>query len=185
MVLEDSEDISQVFERKKWPVVLGDENFIRKLKEKYFKEKRDPQVPESQVLSPEMGSIKKAVCRYYNVDESKLLKSRRGRFNEPRNMAVYLGRMLRNDGLVDLGSEFGLRGYSSASSVVVGMKKQLRKNRRMRKRYEEIEKAVLISQTETPFFHIRGTSSAQMIIDSYKPLTATDMGQEDDVVVRL
>ena len=57
--------------------------------------------------------------------------------------------MLRRDGLVDLGSEFALRGYCSVSSVVVGMKKQLRKNRRMRKRYEEIEKAILISQTET------------------------------------
>jgi len=64
-------------------------------------------------------------------------------------MAIYLGRMLRKDGLVDLGSEFGLRGCSSVSSVVVGMKKKLQKNRRMRKRYEEVEKAISISQTET------------------------------------
>ena len=83
------------------------------------------------------------------VDESELLKSRRGRFNEPRSIAIYLSRVLRKDSLMDIGSEFNLNGYSSVSSVLEGMKKQLQKNRQLHKRYKEIEALVLIGQTET------------------------------------
>ncbi len=64
-------------------------------------------------------------------------------------MAIYLVRMLRKDDLLAISGEFGLRGYSSAGSVVDGMKKQLQKDRRLRERYEEIKNAVMISQTET------------------------------------
>lgn len=84
---------------------------------------------------------------YYSVDKSDLLKSRRGRFNEPRSMAIYLGRMLRKENLLELGSEFGLVSYSSVSSVVEGMGKQLGKNRQLKNRYNEIEKTLLIGQT--------------------------------------
>jgi len=38
-------------------------------------------------------------------------------------MAIYLVRMLRKDDLLAISGEFGLRGYSSAGSVVDGMKK--------------------------------------------------------------
>jgi hypothetical protein len=48
--------------------------------------------------------------------------------------------MLRKDGLISLGSEFGLSGYSLVSSVLAGMKTQIHKSRQMKKRFEEIEK---------------------------------------------
>jgi putative transposase len=149
MAEEDSEDIVHVFKRKKWPVALAGENFINKLKERYFKEKRDSQIPESRGLAPEIQSINKAVCLYYEVDESELLKSRRGWFNEPRGMAIYLCRKLRSDGLISLGSEFGLSGYSSVSSVLAGMKTKIHESRQIKKRFEDIEKKVIKSQTET------------------------------------
>jgi putative transposase len=149
MYMEDSEDITQVFEGRKWPIFLGDEEFVKWLKGKFFRQKRNPQVPDSVALSPELATIKKAVCSHYKVDDLELLQSRRGRFNEPRCMAIYLTRMLRKDGLIDIGSEFGLSGYSSVSSVLVGMRKKLQINRQMRKRYEKIEQMILISQTET------------------------------------
>ena len=44
-----------------------------------------------------------------------------------RSMAIYLDRKLRKDSLPDIGSEFGLKGHSSVSSVLDGMKKQLQK----------------------------------------------------------
>lgn len=97
------------------------------LLQKQVKKKRDPQVPES--LAPELEAIKRVVCLYFSVDKSDLLKSRRGRFNEPRSMAIYLGRMLRKENLLELGSEFGLVSYSSVSSVVEGMGKQKRQSR--------------------------------------------------------
>jgi len=65
-------------------------------------------------------------------------------------VAIYLIRMLRKDGLLDISSEFGLRGYSSASSVVEGMKKKIQKNRRLRERVAGIKNSTVIGQTETP-----------------------------------
>ena len=102
---EDSEEIAQLLERKKWPAFLGDEKFARWLRGKFFEHKRDTQIPESAELAPDLDGIKKEVCSYYRVEPSELLKSRRGSFNEARSMAIYLARMLRKDSLMDIGSE--------------------------------------------------------------------------------
>jgi len=149
MKTEDSEEIAQLFERKKWPAFLGNEKFASWLRGKFFEHKRDAQIPESAELAPELGAIKKEVCTYYRVEQSELLKSKRGSFNEPRSMAIYLARMLRKDSLMDISSEFGLSGYSSVSSVLQGIGKQLLKNRRLQERYEVLKKALIIGQTET------------------------------------
>jgi len=142
LAMEDSEEVVGMFDRKKWPVYFGDEAFGKGLKDRYFEQKRDFQVPESATLAPTLGAIKKAVCSYYVTDESELLRSRRGRFNEPRSMALYLARTLRRDGLKDIGAEFGLHGYSSVSSVLQGMAKQIQKDSELRKRFEEIKKGL-------------------------------------------
>ena len=149
MMIDDSEEITHIFEEQKWPPILGDESFVTWLKETFFEQKRHSQIPESVSLAPELETIKESVCSYYHVDESELLKSRRGKFNEPRSMTIYLARRLRKDDLLAISAEFGLSGYSSASSIVVGMKKHLQKDRQLRERYEEIKNAVMVSQTET------------------------------------
>lgn len=146
---EDSEEISQIFERKKRPTFIGDEKFGSWLRERFFEKKRDPQVPESMALAPGLDIIKERVCTYYQIGESELAKSRRGKFNEARSMAIYLARILRKDGLMEISSEFGLRGYSSASSVLAVMGEKIQKNRLLRKRFEEIRRSLKISQTET------------------------------------
>jgi len=149
MAKEDSEEIEQLFKRKKWPVFLGNEQFAGWLRENYFEKKRHPQIPESAELAPELEVIKKEVCRFYGVEKSALMKSRRGCFNEPRSMAIYLARRLRKGSLRAIGSEFGLSGYSSVSSVLLGLEKQFLKNRRLQKRYEILSKALTLGQTET------------------------------------
>ena len=119
------------------------------LKGKCFEQKRDPQIPDSVILAPELETIKKAVSSYYQIDESELLKSRRGRFNEPRSMAIYLTRKLRKDSLSDIGAEFRLSGYSSVGSALETMGKLFQKNQGLQKRYETIKNFVMVGQTET------------------------------------
>jgi chromosomal replication initiation ATPase DnaA len=77
-----------------------------------------------------------------------LVKSGRGSFNEAGSIAMYLARMLRKDSLMDIGSEFGLSGYSSVSCVLQGIGKQLLKNRRLQELYEVLKKAFIKGQTE-------------------------------------
>jgi len=149
MAEEDSEQIREVFERKKWPAFLGGEEFITWLKGRFFEQAGDSQVPESVALAPELERIKKVVCSYYQVEETELLKPRRGRLNEPRSVAIYLVRRLRKEGLKQISSVFGLRGYSAASSVLERMARQLMKDRGLQKRCEQIQKSLVKGQTET------------------------------------
>jgi len=55
--------------------------------------------PESRFLAPGADKLIEEVCKSYQVHKKDLLASRRGFFNEPRNVAIYLIRRLRGDNL--------------------------------------------------------------------------------------
>jgi hypothetical protein len=97
MAEDDSEEMVSLFKRRKWPVFLGDAPFAGWLRGKFFERKRYPQIPESKALAPGVKAVKKKASDYFGVEESALMKSRRGQFNEPRCMAIYLDRMLKKD----------------------------------------------------------------------------------------
>ena len=69
------------------------------MKDRFFHQKSHEEILESRALAPDRGKIKRVVCKVYHVDEEDLLRSKRGIFNEPRNVAIYLTRRLRGDGL--------------------------------------------------------------------------------------
>jgi hypothetical protein len=78
--MEDFETITAVFDKKRWPWVLGAEDFINSIRERFFEQKADEEVPQSKELAPEPSHIKRAVCRSYRINEAELLVSRRGGF---------------------------------------------------------------------------------------------------------
>ena len=78
---------------------------------------------------------------------SDLLKSKRGVFNEPRNVAIYLSRLLRYNGLDEIYKAFHMRRHSSASSAIGRMKNELSKSMEMKKRVEKIRLQLVKSQT--------------------------------------
>ena len=145
MELDDSPEIENVFEKKKWPAILGGEDFIAWAKEKFFNTKRDRQVPESFQLAPDRSQILHEVCKSYGVSEEEILSVKRGRKNEARNVAIYLCRRLRNDTQKQLGKIFGMTGYSPAGSAIDRVKKQLGNDKKMQMRLEQITKAVLVT----------------------------------------
>jgi len=87
---ETPEEINRIFERRKLPTVLGSKSFVDRIKEKYFTLKNFEEIPETKRLAPDVNKIKSAVCRAYKIKEDELYVTRRGFFNEPRNVAVYL-----------------------------------------------------------------------------------------------
>ena len=93
---------------------------------------------ESRVLAPAADDIIKAVCDAYGVGKDELLRSRRGRFNEARNVAIYLTRELRRATLDDICGPFRMSRYSSASSAIGRVKVQLARDRRLEKRVQKI-----------------------------------------------
>ena len=75
--------------------------------------------------------------------------TRRGHFNEPRNVAVYLIRHLRNDTLNQVGKQFGIKKYSTVSSIVERVKNEMIVRKGFKKRVEEIADKVIKSQRQT------------------------------------
>ena len=145
--VEDSPKISEIFTRKKLPSVLGSDRFSGWVKERFFHEKVHFEVPESAFLAPEVSRIKEVVCTVYGVPEVQLLTSKRGVVNEPRNVAIYVTRLLRNERLEAIGREFGMNRYSSVSSAIERVKQQISQDAKMKTRIQKISSVFTKGQT--------------------------------------
>ena len=130
--------VAQGFCRRKLPSVLGKESFVEKIKTLFFTEKSHEKVPESKYLAPDSDKIIIAVCEFYGTSVDELLISRRGYFNEARNVAIYLIRRLRGDTLKMVGEVFNIEKNSTVSSVVERVKIELKKDKAMRGRVEKV-----------------------------------------------
>jgi REP element-mobilizing transposase RayT len=137
---EDSKEILHFFQKKNIPAVLGNDSFIDKIRKKYFKEKQHQEVPESKALAPDIQTIKRAVCKTCKVKPEDLLISKRGTTNVDRNVAIYLIRQYAGEKLERIGKEFNISNYSTVSSIVVKVDRELQKNKRLKKRIENIVK---------------------------------------------
>ncbi len=142
----DSQKIEQFFEKKHIPAILGDDPFVDRIKRKYFNEKRHDEVPESKVLAPDINVIKQAVCSIYRKSPEDLRISRRGGGNEARNVAIYLIRQYTGEKLTRIGREFNISKYTTVSSAVLKIGKELQKDKRLKKRINTIEKQFANSQ---------------------------------------
>jgi hypothetical protein len=91
MAEDESESFLQTMNLKRLPSVLGENQFLKMIKERYFERKRHVEVPESKGLAPETDQIIAAVCRLYGIDTRRLFHAKRGNLNEARSMAIYLG----------------------------------------------------------------------------------------------
>ena len=125
VVQEDSEEITGLFDSKKLPSILGTESFVDQIKNRFFTDKKHTQVPDSGQLAPTADRTMEVVCRHYGIEISQLMHTVRGVNNEPRNVAIYLIRVLRREGLLSISARFGMRGYSPASSAIERIKKKL------------------------------------------------------------
>ena len=136
---ETLEEINQILGRRNLPTVIGKKSFIDNIKEKFFTKKTHEEIPSSKSLAPDVDRIVDEVCKFYNVNTSNLLLSRRGYFNEPRNVAIYLIRHLRCDTLKDVGKFFGVNKNSTISSVDRRLKREMLKDKKIRKNVETLK----------------------------------------------
>jgi putative transposase len=147
--MEDEEEILGIFGKKKWPLVLGSEGFVNWIKGRFYFRKWDDEVPQLRELVPEVRRIRKVVCEFYGVNEGELLRSRRGVFNEARNVAIYLIRQLTGDSLRQIGEHFQMSKPSSVGSVVERIKGQMAEDRKLEGRIEKLISQVRKSQKQT------------------------------------
>ena len=147
---EDEGDIiSHVFQKKKLPSILGKEDFVYWVKNTFFEKKVHIEVPDSKLLAPDKERIQELVCQAYGISKDELVKTKRGILNEPRGAAIYLTRMIRSDGLMDICKDYNLSKYSSASSIVETVRKKLQKDRKFRNKLNALSHRLTKSQPET------------------------------------
>ena len=149
MAEDGMEEISLIFQKKKLPSILGKEDFIYWVKNRFFEKKVHIEVPDSRLLAPDKERIQEVICSTYGITREELTKSKRGTFNEPRGVAIYLTRMIRSDGLIDICKDYNLKKYSSASTIIENVKKKLLKDKKFHNRVNELSKKLIKSQPET------------------------------------
>ena len=140
---KSSERYAAILARPKWPSMLGGEEFKSWVKAEFFQEKQSRQVPESFRLAPDRRQIIRTVCQLYGMSENDLLRSRRGDRNEPRDIAIYLCRLLCNDTLSELGKTFGITGYAPAGRAVDRIRKRLSEDVHLEQRVKYIRQCCL------------------------------------------
>ena len=90
-------------------------------------------------MAADVSKIIRTVSHFYKVPESKLLSLRRGRENEPRDVSIYLIRILRGEKLLTIGKIFNLQKHSSVSSVLERTRKRFQSDRDFRNRVNKIK----------------------------------------------
>lgn len=135
---EESSEVTDFFSRKNLPSFFGSQDFIDLVKSNCRELQCHDEIPQSRDLAPTIAEIRKTVCQCYEIDERNLERSKRGQVNEPRNVAVYLARKQCGLRLEEIGQEFGIRKYSTVSSIVTRTDNQLAQDKHLRNRLEEI-----------------------------------------------
>ena len=96
------------------------------------------EIPEAKRIASDIEKIKNCVCKVYNIEEVDLYVNRRGYFNEPKKVAVYLMRILRNDTLKVVGEQFCIEKYSTVSSIVEKVKYEMKVDKGLKKRVQNL-----------------------------------------------
>jgi REP-associated tyrosine transposase len=143
---DDSPEVTRLFSKKKLQSLFGSESFMTRIKEIFYLEKTKYEVPESKHLAPEPDVIIGAVCKYYKVAFDDLLISRRGVFNKPRNITIYLLRHIRGDDLNSIKNTFHINAYSTVSSIVQKIKRLTKTDRRLRKEVQTLREKITKGQ---------------------------------------
>ncbi|MDY6824830.1 MAG: transposase [Thermodesulfobacteriota bacterium] len=143
---ETDDEVENILEGKKWPSFLGSAGFAGWIKAQFHPSKTDDEVPQAKDLVPDTARILNVVSAFYGISEADLYSSRRGYFNEPRNVAIYLARKLRRDTLIQLCKDFSINKYSSVSSIMGRMGKRMSEDETLRKNISQMKDIIQKSQ---------------------------------------
>jgi len=103
----------------------------------------------SKSLAPTSDTIISSVCEHYGLSFNELLITRRGIFNEPRNIAVYLLRQIRGENLNNISELFNIKTYSTVSSILRRISMLKKYDRKIKKHIEKIQDSINKGQRQT------------------------------------
>ena len=122
--LQNSREITDFYSKSRLSPLLGSESFRGRVRNRVSDLQENPEITEAKELTITPREIIAQVCSCFNLDEVTLKRTRRGRSNAPRDIAVYLVRRYSRKSLAETGSMFGIENYSTVSSIVQRIKSQ-------------------------------------------------------------
>ena len=141
------DEINRILGHGNLPPMLGTKKFLDKINDLFFSDKTHEEVPEAKILAPDPARILDAVVNLYEITIDELCSSRRGYFNEPRNVTIYLMRRLRSDTLKAAGEVVRINKNSTVSSIIDRVKYEMRRDKGIRLRVEKLIKILSNGQT--------------------------------------
>lgn len=149
VAVDEDKEIEEVMGRNRWPSLFGPKDFMDWVKATYRGIRGGDEMPQVRELYPDPQKIMSSVCDFYDVARGELFLTKRGTFNEPRCVAIYLLRRLRRDSLKEIGNLFHLEKYSSVSSIIERMKPRMQQDRKLKNRIKKMEDRLRKSQEQT------------------------------------
>jgi putative transposase len=142
-------EIEQFYALKNLPSLLGADAFKEWVREKFDQIKFHREIPESRELSPAPEKIINAVCTYFKTDKLRLLTSRRGTENLPRDIAIYLVRRRCRETLATVGRHFAIHNYSTVSSAIERIEARKINDQSLQNHLKKLEIMLAKSQKQT------------------------------------
>jgi len=108
-----------IYSKKNLASVLGDDDFKEWIKEKFQDFRFHLEIPEYHILAPDSEKIMDLVSRRFKIKRESFKKSKRGKENVARDLAVYLLRIYSNKTLTGV---FNITNYSTVNSIIERVK---------------------------------------------------------------
>lgn len=137
-----------LYKRGNMPSVWGSESFREGIKERIRKMRKEDEIPEIRRVRgvPGIKEVEERVCERYGIERKEMRKKRRGYWNEPRNVAIYLSRSVGGVKLTEIGNRWGGLHYSSVSGMMYEVKKRMAEDKGFRRRVEGVEHSLINQQ---------------------------------------
>lgn len=143
-------ELVKFYQKKRQSWVLGGEEFVESLKERLLSSDTDLQeISESRTVHGEalLKRIVKTVAKEFEIKESEVKQSQRGRENTTRNLALYLTRIKTGLSLKEIAVHFEINSYKTVAGQCLRFEKRLEQDRALNRRFSRIE--AICSQAET------------------------------------
>ena len=131
-------EIEEFYASKKQGSILGDLDFVERIKEKYILSDPLPNIEVKEKIRIRgegvIKKIKRDVCRVFKVKEVELVKGKRGTANIARLAALGLSKELSGMKLSEIGPHFGYTSYRTVGTHCLNFNKKLLLDKTLRKK---------------------------------------------------
>lgn len=143
MAEKESDEIEKFYAAKKQGSILGDSDFVERIKEKYIFNDQPPDIEIKEEIAirgeEAIRKVKLAICRVFEVEEANLLKGKRGTSNLARQAALALSKEFSGLKLSEIGPHFGYTSYRTVGAHCLNFQEKLKSDKTLRKQYSTLK----------------------------------------------